>query len=182
MRQPCEKRLLVPAWMVKPFECDQNVWDAGGGGVGRIAGGARHGPWGDEWAPPPPRRPRRAVRPASSAPMGQPRPHEVHTLLASVRGPDARAQTAAAVASTRCRRRLAWGAARGRRVWVTRAAGRPAESVTAPEGTRLSGDAQRPPPDEAVVGHGRGGRHACTAPGPEGRGPREAERSWPAPG
>src|SRR6266850_6499672 len=120
-------------------------------------------PWGDHWSPHPPRRPRRAVMPANPEPIGPQRQHEFHNLLAYVTGPDARSPTAYAVESTLCRRLLALGAMRWRRCFVTRAARRPAEPVTSPDGTRLTDHAQRPTTDEAVLGQGRFGRHAFTA-------------------
>ena len=109
-------------------------------------------------------------------------PQEFQTLLAYVTGADARSQTASTVELTLCRRRLAVGATFWRRFFVTRAAGRPAEPVTAPDGTRLTSHDQRPTPSDSVFGKGRFGRHACTAPGQEGLCPLDAELSLPARG
>lgn len=106
--------------------------------------------------------------------------HEFQNLLAYVRGPEARSQTASSVELPRFRRRLAVGAALLRRFFVTRAAVRPAEPGTAPDGTRLTAHDQRPPPSFAVVGHVRFWRHACTAFGHAGLCPVDAELSWPA--
>jgi hypothetical protein len=111
------------------------------------------------------------------APLVQQLAHEFHHLLASVTGPDARCQTASTVELALFRRLVALGAARLRRVWVTRATVRPAAPVTAPDGTRLTDHDQRPMPDEAVCGTGRFGRQAGTAPGPEGLCPLDADRS-----
>jgi hypothetical protein len=80
------------------------------------------------------------------------------------------------------RRRLALGAALLRVFLVTRAAGRPAEPVTAPDGTRLTAHDQRPPTDYAVFGNVRGARHAFTASGHEGGCPLDAALSVPAHG
>ena len=77
-------------------------------------------------------------------PIVQPLPHEFQNLLVYVTGPDARSQTAYTVELTLFRRRLALGAALLRRFFVTRAAVRPAELVTAPDGTRLTSHDQRP--------------------------------------
>ena len=115
-------------------------------------------------------------------PILQPRQGEFHHLLAYVTGPDARAQDAYTGARALFRRRLAVGAALLRRFVVTRAAGRPAAPVRAPDGTPLSAHAQRPTTDAAVVGHVGLGRHAFTAPGPAGRCPLDAARSGPARG
>jgi hypothetical protein len=112
----------------------------------------------------------------------QQRPHEVQHLLTAVTGPDARAQTAYTVELTRFRRRLALGAALLRRFCVTRAAVRPAEPVTAPDGTRLIDHDQRPTLYSSVCGNVRCWRHCFTAPGPHGSGPLDAELSVPARG
>ena len=81
---------------------------------------------------------------ANPEPIVQHRQHEFQRLLASVTGPDARSQSASPVELTLCRRLLVLGAARLRRFCITRAAVRPAEPVTASDGTRLSCHAQRP--------------------------------------
>jgi hypothetical protein len=109
-------------------------------------------------------------------------PHEFQNLLTSVTGPDARAQTAYTVELTRFRRRLALGAALLRRFFVTRAAVRPAEPVTAPDGTRLIDHDQRPTLYSSVCGNVRCWRHCFTAPGPHGSCPLDAELSVPARG
>ena len=59
---------------------------------------------------------------------------------------------------------------------------RPAEPVTAPDGTRLTAHAQRPTTDDSVVGSVRFARHDFTAPGQEGGCPLDAELSLPAHG
>ena len=105
-----------------------------------------------------------------------------NNLLADVTGPEARLQTADTVEFTLFRRLLALGAARWRRFFVTRAAVRPGEPVTAPHGTRLTDHDQRPTTDDPVFGHVRFARHFFTASEPEGRCPLEAERSVPARG
>jgi hypothetical protein len=105
---------------------------------------------------------------------------EFQNLLAYVTGPDARAQTAYAVELTLFRRLLALGAALLRLFFVTRAAVRPAEPVTAPDGTRLIYHDQRPTTYYSVFGNVRCGRHASTAPGHEGYCPLDAELSLPA--
>src|SRR5262245_20141364 len=97
-------------------------------------------------------------------------------------GPHARSQTADPVELTRFRRLLAVGAALGRRFFGTRASVRPATPVTAPDGTPRPDHAQRPTTYSAVVGHVHVARHVCTAPGPAGSCPLDAELSWPAHG
>lgn len=81
-----------------------------------------------------------------------------------------------------CRRLLAWGAARWRRLFVTRAAVRPAEPVRAPEGTRWRSHAQRPTMYDSGLGNVLVVRHACTAPGHPGDCPLAAELRVPARG
>jgi hypothetical protein len=105
---------------------------------------------------------------------------DVQKLLTYVMGPDARARTASTVEFTRFRRLLALGATLLRRFFVTRAAVRPAEPVTAPDGTRLASHDQRPTPYYAVFGKVRFERHDFTAPGQEGLCPLDAELSLPA--
>jgi hypothetical protein len=75
---------------------------------------------------------------------------------------------------------LALGAALLRLFFVTRAAVRPAEPVTAPDGTRLACHDQRPTTDSSVFGKVRFERHYFTAPGQEGLCPLDAELSLPA--
>jgi hypothetical protein len=94
--------------------------------------------------------------------------HEFQNRLASVSGPEARSQTADRVELTLFRRLLALGAALLRLFFVTRAAVRPAEPVTAPDGTRLTAHDQRPTTDDAVFGQVRFWRHSFTASGHEG--------------
>jgi hypothetical protein len=113
-------------------------------------------------------------------PIVQQLQHDFQNLLAYVTGPDARSQTAYAVESTLFRRLLALGAALLRLFFVTRAAVRPAEPVTAPDGTRLICHDQRPTTDYSVLGKVRFGRHSFTAPGQEGLCPLDAELSLPA--
>ena len=106
--------------------------------------------------------------------------HEFQNLLTYVTGPDARSQTAYTVELTLFRRLLALGAALLRLFFVTRAAGRPAEPVTAPDGTRLTYHDQRPTTYYSVFGKVRFSRHFFTAPGQEGLCPLDAELSLPA--
>ena len=106
--------------------------------------------------------------------------HEFQTLLAYVTGPDAGAQSAYTVELTLFRRLLALGAALLRLFFVRRAAVRPAEPVTAPDGTRLTSHDQRPTTYYSVFGKVRFWRHAFTAPGQEGICPLDAELSLPA--
>ena len=89
--------------------------------------------------------------------------HEFQNLLAYVSGPEARAQTAYSVELTLFRRLLALGAALLRLFFVTRAAVRPAEPVTAPDGTRLTYHDQRPTTYSSVFGKVRFWRHAFTS-------------------
>jgi hypothetical protein len=115
-------------------------------------------------------------------PMVQQLPGEFQHLLVYVTGSDARSQTAYTVELTLCRRLLALGKALLRLFLVTRAAMRPAEPVTAPDGTRLPSHAQRTTTDYAVFGKGRFERHYFTTPGQAGRCPLDAELSLPARG
>jgi len=107
---------------------------------------------------------------------------EFQNLLAYVTGPDARSQTAYTVELTLFRRLLALGAALLRLFFVTRAAVRPAELVTAPDGTRLTYHDQRPTIDSSVFGKVHVERHSFTAPGQRGICPLDAELSLPARG
>jgi glucose/arabinose dehydrogenase len=88
-------------------------------------------------------------------------------------------QTADTVEVTLFRRRLARGATLLRRFVVTRAAGRPSGTVTGSDGTLLTSHDQRPTTDDAVCGTVRLWRHDCTARGPAGHGPLDAELSVP---
>jgi hypothetical protein len=85
-------------------------------------------------------------------PMGPQVQHEFHNLLTYVTSPDARSQTAYTVELTVFRRLLALGTALWRLFVVTRAAVRPAEPVTAPDGTHLPYHDQRPTTSSAVFG------------------------------
>ena len=107
-------------------------------------------------------------------------PHDFQNLLAYVTGPNARSQTAYTVELTLCRRLLALGEALLRLFLVTRAAVRPAEPVTAPDGTRLTYHDQRPTTDDSVFGKVRFGRHFFTAPGQAGLCALDAALSLPA--
>jgi hypothetical protein len=106
--------------------------------------------------------------------------HEFQSLLAYVTGPDTRSQTAYTVELTLFRRLLALGAVLLRLFFVTRAAVRPVEPVTASDGTRLTYHDQRPTTYYSVFGKVRFERHVFTAPGQEGRCPLDAELSLPA--
>jgi hypothetical protein len=117
---------------------------------------------------------------ANPEPIVQPRQHEFHNLLAYITGPDARSQTAYTVALTLFRRLLALGTALLRLFCVTRAARRPAQPVTAPDGPPLRYHDQRPPTSYSVVGNVRLWRQYCTAAGREGLCPLDAELSLPA--
>jgi hypothetical protein len=113
-------------------------------------------------------------------PIGQQLQHEFHNLLAYVTGPDVRSQTAYTVELTLFRRLLALGAVLLRLFLVTRAAVRPTEMVTAPDGTRLTCHDQRPTTYDAVFGKVYCERHSFTAPGQTGICPLDAELSLPA--
>jgi hypothetical protein len=96
--------------------------------------------------------------------------HEFQHLLAYVMGPDARSQTAYTVERTLFRRLLSLGVALLRLFFVTRAPGRPAEPVTAPDGTHLTYHDQRPTTYASVFGQVCFERHYFTARGQEGCG------------
>jgi hypothetical protein len=113
-------------------------------------------------------------------PIVQQLQHEFQNLLAYVTGPEARSQTAYTVELTLFRRLLALGAALLRLFFVTRAAVRPADPVTAPDGTRLTYHDQRPTTYYAVFGKVCFERHYFTAPGQTGLCPLDAELSLPA--
>jgi hypothetical protein len=78
--------------------------------------------------------------------------HEFQNLLSYITGPDAQAQTAYSVAFTLFRRLMALGAALLRLFLVTRAAVRPPEPVTAPDGMRPTYHDRRPMTYYAVFG------------------------------
>src|SRR5256885_2006828 len=105
-----------------------------------------------------------------------PRQPDCHALMASVTGPAAPAPPAYEVARPWWRRLWALGAARRRRCVVPRAALRPAEPLTAPDGRRRTSQAQRPPPASAGCGPGRVGRQDCPGPGPTGLWPLDVAR------
>jgi hypothetical protein len=113
-------------------------------------------------------------------PIVQQLQHEFQNLLAYVMGPDTRSQTTYTVEWTLFQRLLALGAALLRLFFVTRAAVRPTEPVTAPDGTRLTYHDWRPATYYSVFGKVRFERHSFTAPGQEGRCPLDAELSLPA--
>jgi hypothetical protein len=113
-------------------------------------------------------------------PIVQQLPCEFQNLLAYVTGSDARSQTAYTVELTLFRRLLALGKALLRLFLVTRAATRPAEPVTAPDGTRLTYHDQRPTTDDSVFGKVRFERHDFMTPGQAGCCPLDAELSLPA--
>src|SRR5262245_26969657 len=123
---------------------------------------------------------RRAAMTSTPEPIVQQLQPEFQNLLAYVTGREARSQTAYTVELPWFRRRLALGAARLRLFFVTRAAVRPAEPVTAPDGTHLSSHDQRPATYYAVFGKVRFWRPYVTAPGHAGIGPLDAELSLPA--
>jgi hypothetical protein len=113
-------------------------------------------------------------------PIVQQLEHEFQNLLTYVTGPDAQAHTAYTVELTLFRRLLALGAMLLRLFFVTRAAIRPAEPVTGPDGTRLPYHDQRATTYYSVFGKVRFWRHSFTAPGHEGLCPLDAELSLPA--
>lgn len=123
---------------------------------------------------------RRAALTSNPEPIVPPVQHEFQSRLADITGPDTRSATAYQVELTRFRRLLALGAVLLRLFCGTRAAVRPAEPVTAPDGTRLPPHDQRPTTDSSVFGKVRFARHFFTAPGQEGRCPLDAELSLPA--
>jgi hypothetical protein len=113
-------------------------------------------------------------------PIVQQLQHEFQTLLAYVTGPEARSQTAYTVELTLFRRLLGLGAALLRLFFITRAAVRPAEPVTAPDGTRLTSHDPRPTLYSSVFGKVGVERHYFIAPGQTGLCPLDAALSWPA--
>ena len=115
-------------------------------------------------------------------PIVQPLQDEFQHLLVYITGPDAQSQTASTVELTLFRRLLALGTALWRLCLVTRAAVRPAQPVTTPDGTPLTYHDQRPTSDYSVFGKVRCWRHAFTAAGQEGLCPLDAELSLPARG
>jgi hypothetical protein len=101
-------------------------------------------------------------------------------LLAYVTGPETRSSTAYEVELTLFRRLLALGAALLQLFFLTRAAARPSEPVSAPDGTRLRYHDRRPVPYYSVFGKLRFHRHAYTAPGQPVVCPLDAALSLPA--
>jgi len=112
-------------------------------------------------------------------PMVQQLQHDFQNLLAYLTGPDAGSQTAY-VELTLFRRLLALGAALLRLFFVTRAAVRPAQPVTAPDGTPLTYHAQPPTTDYSVFGKVHFARHSFTASGQKGHCPLDAALSLSA--
>src|SRR5712692_6944045 len=90
--------------------------------------------------------------------------HDFQNLMAYVTGPEARSHTAYEVERTLFRRLLALGAALLRLFFVTRAAIRPAEPISASGGMRLTYHDQRPTTYYSVFGKVRFGRHYFTGP------------------
>jgi hypothetical protein len=113
-------------------------------------------------------------------PIVQQLQHEFQNLLIYVRGPNAGSQVAYTVELTLFRRLLALGAALWRLFFVTRAAGHPAEPVTAPNGTHLTYHDQRPTTYYSVFGKVCFARSYITARGQAGCCPLDAELSLPA--
>jgi len=85
--------------------------------------------------------------------------HDFHTLMAYVTGPEAQSHTAYEVELTLFRRLLALGAALLRLFFVTRAAVRPSEPVTAQGGVCWASHDQRPTTYYSVFGNVRFWRH-----------------------
>jgi hypothetical protein len=113
-------------------------------------------------------------------PIVQQLQHDFQSLLAYITGPDARSQTAYTVELTLFRRLLALGTTLLRLFFVTRAAVRPVQTVTAPDGTPLTYHDQRPTTYYSVFGKVRFWRHYFTAAGQVGLCPLDAELSLPA--
>ena len=106
--------------------------------------------------------------------------HDFQTLMAYVTGPEAQSHTAYEVELTLFRRLLALGAALLRLFFVTRAAVRPSEPVTAPGGVCWAYHDQRPTTYYSVFGKVRFWRHYYTAAGQAGMCPLDAALSLPA--
>ena len=117
--------------------------------------------------------------PSNSDVIVQQLQHDFHALLSYVSGPDAHTETAYTVELTLFRRLLALGAALLKLFFLTRAAHRPAEPVTASTGTRLRYHDQRPCSYYSVFGKLQFARHYFSAPGQAGRCPLDAELSLP---
>ena len=105
--------------------------------------------------------------------------HDFQTLLAYVTGPEARSQTAYSMELTLFRRLLALGASLLQLFFLTRAAARPTEPVTAPDGTRLRYHDQRPISYYSVFGKLQFKRHYFTAAEQVGLCPLDVELSLP---
>ena len=116
-------------------------------------------------------RPRRAALPGNSAAIVPHVAPEFQHRRADVPGPEAQGQTASTVERPWGRRLLALGAARWRLWCVTRAAVRPAEPVSAPEGTLWREHDPRPTRDDSVLGNVLVVRHDFTAPAHPGAAP-----------
>ena len=106
--------------------------------------------------------------------------HDFQNLMAYVTGPEAHVHSAYEVERTLFRRLLALGAALLRLFFVTRAASRPAEPITTPDGIRLTYHDQRPTTYYSVFGKVRFWRHYFTGLGETGICPLDAELSLPA--
>jgi len=105
---------------------------------------------------------------------------DFQNLLVYITGPDTQRQTAYTVELTLFRRLLALGTALLRLFFVLRVAVRPAQPVTAPDGTPLTYHGQCLTIYYAVFGKVRFWRHYFTASGQEGLCPLDAELSLPA--
>src|SRR3712207_2341236 len=100
---------------------------------------------------------------SNSDPIVQQVQHDFQTLLAYVTGPEAHTQTAYTVELTLFRRLLALGALLLRLFFVTCVAERPAEPVTASDGTRLTYRDRRPITYYSVFGKVQFERHYFSA-------------------
>src|SRR5918912_70701 len=101
---------------------------------------------------------------SNMSPIVQQIQQDFQALLTYVSGPEAHTQTASTVELTLFRRLLALGAALLRLFFLTRAAQRPAEPVTAPNGSRLRYHDQRPISYYSVFGKLQFARHYFSAP------------------
>jgi len=106
--------------------------------------------------------------------------HDCQNLMASVTGPEAGSHTASEGELTVFRRLLALGAALLRLFFVTRAAIRPAEPLTAQDGMRLTYHDQRPTTYYSVFGKVHFWRHDFTGPGQTDICPLDAALRVPA--
>jgi hypothetical protein len=117
---------------------------------------------------------------STPAPMIAQLRQEFETLLTVVTGPAACARTADAVERLLFRRVLALGGGLLRLFFGTRAAVRPSEPVTGPDGTPLTYHDRRPTTYFSVFGKLTFHRHAFTAPGQPVICPLDADLSLPA--